>query len=78
MSSETLEPDPEIDNTFRCLLKERRDKEKAMADQEERKTLRDYVVPSLTGATSYIITQRIQGNNFKLKPVLIKIVQYAC
>jgi len=42
-----------------------------MTDQEERKTLRDYVVLSLTGATSRIIALTLLANNFELKPGLI-------
>ena len=49
-----------------------------MAEQNERKALRDYVVPSLTGANSCIITPIIQANNFKLKPGLIQMVQHTC
>ena len=67
-SAELIEPDPEIDRTFRRLLKERRDQEKAMADQNERKALRDYDVPSLTRANLCIIAPIIQANNFELKP----------
>ena len=76
--SKLLEPDPEIDRIFRHLLKGKRDREKAMEDQNERKVLRDYVVPSLTGANSCIITLTIQANNFELKLGLIQIVQHTC
>ena len=47
-----------------------------MIEQNERKILRDYVVPSLTGANSYFITPTIQANNFKLKSGLIQMVQH--
>jgi len=53
------------------LLKERRDREKAMAEENERKTLRDYDVPSLTGTNSCIIALTIQVNKFELKSRLI-------
>ena len=56
-SSETLESDPKIGRTFRRLLKERRDQEKTITDQEER---RDYVVPSLIGATHASLHQRFK------------------
>jgi len=36
-SYELLDTDPEIDNTFRRLLKEKQDREKAMEDQNEEK-----------------------------------------
>jgi len=77
-SSELLEPDSEIDRTFRRLLKEKQDREKAIEDQNEKKALRDYAVPSLTGANSCIITPTIQTNNFELKPRLIQSVQHIC
>ena len=73
-SSDTLVLDPEIDRTFRRLLKERREREKKIEEQQKRKVLRDYVVPSLIGATSCIITTTIQVNNFELKPGLIQMV----
>jgi len=53
------------------LLKEKKDREAAMAGEEERKALRDYVVPSLTGAISCIVLPTIQANNLELKPRLI-------
>jgi len=43
-----------------------------------REALRDYAVPSLTGANSYIITPTIQANNFELKSGLIQMVQHTC
>ena len=42
-----------------------------MEKQKERKALRDYVVPCLTEANSYIIAPKIQANNYELKPELI-------
>ena len=36
-SAELLESDPEINRTFRRLLKEKQDREKAMEDQNEEK-----------------------------------------
>ena len=77
-SAELTEPDSDIDITFRRLLMERRDREKAMAEQNERKALRDYAVHSLTGANSCIIAPIIQANNFELKPELIQMVQHTC
>ena len=49
-----------------------------MADQEEREALRGYVVPFLIVATSCIIPQKIQANNFELKLGLIQMVQHTC
>ena len=77
-SAKLIESDPEINRTFRYLLKERQDREKAMAEQNERRTLRDYIVLSLTGANSRIIAPTIQVNNFELKPGIIQMVQYTC
>ena len=47
-----------------------------MANHDERKILRDYVVPFLTAATSCIMPPTIQANNFELKSGLIQIVQH--
>jgi len=60
------------------LLKERGDREKAMAEQNERKALRDYAVPLITRANSCIIAPTIQANNFELKPELIQMMQHTC
>ena len=49
-----------------------------MAEQNERKALRDYAVSSLTRANSCIIALIIQANNFELKPELIQMVQHTC
>jgi len=49
-----------------------------MEDQNKKKALRDYVVPSLTGANSSIIEPIILANNFELKSGLFKMVQYTC
>jgi len=49
-----------------------------MAGQEERRALRDYVIPSRIGATPCIIPRTIQANNFELKPRLIQMVQNMC
>jgi len=38
-----------------------------MANNEDRKALRDYVVQSTSAATSCIIKPTIQDNNFELK-----------
>ena len=46
-SAELIEPDSEIDRAFRRLLKERRDREKAMAEQNERKVLGITLFPLL-------------------------------
>ena len=60
------------------ILQASKDREVAMASNEERRALRDYVNPSLIGATSCIILPTIQANNFELKPGLIQMVQNTC
>jgi len=75
-SGEILEPDPEINRTFRRLLKKKR--EKAMEDRNKKIALRNYVFSSLNVANSCIIAPIIQANNFELKPVLIQMVQHTC
>ena len=77
-SAKLIEPDSKIDRIFRRLLKERRDQEKAMTEQNERKALRDYIVSSLTEANSCINATTIQVNNFEMKLGLIQMVQHTC
>ena len=77
-SSNLIEPDLEIEKTIRCLLKEKREREAEMANNEEHKALRDYVVQFTSVATSYIIKQTIQANNFELKICVIQLVQKTC
>ena len=49
-----------------------------MASQEERRALRDYVIPSQMGATSCNKKPTIQADNFELKIGLIQMVQIDC
>jgi len=49
-----------------------------MANNKEKKALRDYVVPSLTASTSCIRKPTIQANNFELKTTFIQLVQNTC
>ncbi|KAL5550767.1 hypothetical protein UlMin_000943 [Ulmus minor] len=42
---------------------------------ENRRVLRDYVAPNVTGTTSGIRRPTIQANNFEIKPSFIKMVQ---
>jgi len=72
-SSDLLEPDLNIKRTIKRLLKEKRDREATMANTEECKALRDYVVQSTSAATSCIIKQTIQANNFKLRASVIQL-----
>ena len=62
--SDLTEPDPEIERTIRCLLKEKRDQEMKMANTKEGKALRDYAMKSTSAATSYIVKPTITVNNF--------------
>ena len=64
--------------TLRRLFKEKRDRENAMAGQEEKRALRDYVIPFLIGVTSCIKKPTIQVDSFELKRELIRMVQNDC
>lgn len=49
-----------------------------MADQqieESKKTLRDYVMPSIDGAISSIRRPIIQAEQFEIKPTIIQIIE---
>ena len=73
--SELLPPDPEIEKTYRRLLRKKKDRETTMANNEDKKVLRDYAVLSLTSTTSCIWKPTIQSNNFELKMAVIQLVQ---
>ena len=73
-SVELLQQDPEIEITYICLLKEKKDREAGMANTKEKKALRDYDVPSLTATTLYIWKPTFQANNFELKMAVIQSV----
>ena len=45
---------------------------------EEKKTLRDYAVPSMFGATSCIKKLIINANNFELMTGVIQLIQNQC
>jgi len=75
---ESSELDLEIERTIRRLLKEKREREMEMANNEERKALRDYTIQSTSTATSCIIKPTIQANNFELRTSIIQLVQKMC
>jgi len=52
----------------------KRDREAEMANNEERKALRDYALLSTSTTTSCIIKLTIQANNFELRPGMIQLV----
>ena len=69
--------DPEIEITFRS---QRKKKVLAMADREQNAhpcTLKDYVRPIVNDNYLGVRRRTINANNFKLKPVLISMVQQA-
>ncbi|MED6201042.1 hypothetical protein PIB30_091154 [Stylosanthes scabra] len=42
---------------------------------EQRRTLRDYTIPSTASFGSSIVRPAVEANNFELKPSLIQLVQ---
>lgn len=69
--------DSEINKTFKQLRKNREASNINMADQiyEENKFLRDYVMPSIDGATMSIQRPLIQPTHFEIKPTIIQMIQ---
>ncbi|KAL5538589.1 hypothetical protein UlMin_045511 [Ulmus minor] len=78
--------DPEIERTYRRLNRATRRSTSAPVRQqamdppfveggENRRALRDYAAPNVTGATSGIRRPTIQVNNFEIKPSFITMVQ---
>ncbi|RWR83368.1 hypothetical protein CKAN_01212200 [Cinnamomum micranthum f. kanehirae] len=69
--------DPEIERTLRRLKKEKKQQSEfeitEMKEQANR-SLGDYAVPLVTGATSSIRRPVIQANNFEIKPAIIQMV----
>ena len=71
-STDLTKPDPKIDRTNHRLLKEKREREVAMATNNvEKKALRDYIILYLFGETSCKGRPMINANNFDLKIVVI-------
>lgn len=68
--------DSEINKTFRKLRKNREASNINMTDQiyEENKFLRDYVMPSIDGATMSI-QRLIQPTHFEIKATIIQMIQ---
>lgn len=69
--------DLEIEHTLHHLNKEKEDsttENEIMEDQLGNRTLGDYVVPLVTGATSSIRQPTIQANNFEIKPAILQMV----
>lgn len=69
--------DPEIERTLHRLKKEKKDcttENETMEEQLENRTLGDYAVPLVTGATSSIRRPAIQANNFEIKPAILQMV----
>jgi len=77
--SSLFEFDPEIERIFHKLKRQRAlliESEFSMAgrDEEQRRTLRDYVTPGAHSQTPGITIPPVMANNFELKPVLISMV----
>ena len=75
------EPDLVIERTFllrrkkQCIEEQRHEvRQNSNMAGEERRTLRDFVTPSVQGIASSIAQLAIDANNFKLKPALIYMV----
>lgn len=57
------------------ILKLEQEQIVAMADNQNQKVLLNYAMPNVNDAQPNIVRPTINANNFKIKPVLIQIVQ---
>ena len=77
-SLDLLPFDLEIERTLRRLNKEKRaystNENQTMGDQPENRTLGDYAIPLVTGATSSIRRPAIQANNFEITPAILQMM----
>ena len=66
----------EIEKYQRKIRKEKRERERTMADQQanQSRALEEYGVPSLTGSRNCIVKPSINVNNFEIKPAYIQMV----
>ena len=66
----------EIERSCRKIRKEKREKDRIMADQGSilAKTLGEYGVPTLTGSQNCIVKPSIDANTFEIKPAYIQMV----
>ena len=66
----------EIERSCRKIRKEKRGKNRTMANQEEipARALGEYGVPSLTGSPNCIVKPSIDANTFENKPAYIQMV----
>ena len=66
----------EIERSCRKIRKEKREKDRTMADQGAipARTLGKYGVPSLTGSQNCIVKPSIDANTFEIKPAYIQMV----
>ncbi|KAI4312915.1 hypothetical protein MLD38_037703 [Melastoma candidum] len=83
-SANSLEYNPEIEQTCHALRKEakpRKQQEKMALenrDREDHKALGDYVIPSVGDVQTRIWRPAIAANNFEIKPAIIQLVQNKC
>jgi len=79
------EPDPKIERTFRLRRKKQRIDEQrrkarrnltsmAGGEDDQRRTLRDFITPGVQGIPSNIARPTVDANNFELKSALISMV----
>ena len=73
---ELEENNQEIKRYYRKIRKEKREKDRIMADQRAipARTLGEYGVPSLTGSPNCIVKLSIDANTFEIKPAYIQMV----
>ena len=65
----------EIKKTSKKNRKEKREKDRRMAEQgAQARALEEYRISSLTGSQNYIVKPTIEANNFKIKPAYIQMV----
>ena len=66
----------EIERYRKKIRKEKREKERTMADQGAipARALEEYGVPTLTGSQNCIVKPSIDANTFEIKPAYIQMV----
>ena len=73
-SDSNLNFDPEIDLSLCALRREQRQRRENQLNrmaQLERRTLRDFSMPDISGSFGGIVAPAIANNNFEIKPSII-------